>query len=126
MKKYSCKKLSLNHRMFETGRNLWRSSGPTPFIKQGHLELVSQDHVQMAVEYLQGGRFHHLSGQPVTVLSHLHSKKCFVMFRGNSCVSDCAPCLVTCHWAPLKRNHLCLLCTFPSGFYKIIAEPSLG
>ena len=29
------------------GRDLWRSSGPTPLLKQGHLEPVAQDHVQM-------------------------------------------------------------------------------
>ena len=44
----------LNHRMVEVGRDLWRSSGPNPLLKQGHLEPVAQDHVQMAFEYLQG------------------------------------------------------------------------
>ena len=33
------------HRMFEFGRDLWRSSGPIPLFKQDHLELVAQDHV---------------------------------------------------------------------------------
>ncbi|KAK4831098.1 hypothetical protein QYF61_015296, partial [Mycteria americana] len=44
----------MNHRMVEVGRGLWRSAGPTPLLKQGHLEPVAQDHFQMAFEYLQG------------------------------------------------------------------------
>ena len=65
------------HRKLEVGRDLWRSSGPTPLLKQGHLELAAQDHVQMASEYLQGWRLHPLPGQPVPVLGHPHSKILF-------------------------------------------------
>lgn len=36
-----------NHRMVEVGRDLYRSSGPNPLLKQGHLKPVAQDHVQM-------------------------------------------------------------------------------
>jgi len=39
-------------------------------LKQGHLELIAQDHVQVAFECLQGQRLHIISGQPVLVLSH--------------------------------------------------------
>jgi len=46
-------------------------------LKQGHLELISQDRVQMAFEYLQGGRPHNTFGQPVPVLGHPHSKEVF-------------------------------------------------
>ena len=63
--------------MVEAGRDLWRSSGPTPLLKQGHLGQVASDHVQIAFEYLQGWRLHNLSGQPVPVLGHPHSKKVF-------------------------------------------------
>lgn len=42
-----------------------------------------------------------------------NKKKCFLMFKGTSCVSVWAHCLV----APLRRAWLCLLCTLPSGFY---------
>jgi len=38
--------------MAEVGKDLWRSSGPTPLLKQGYLEPVAQDHVQMVLEYL--------------------------------------------------------------------------
>jgi len=40
--------------MVEAGRDLQTSSGTTPLLKQGHLKLGAQDHVQMAFEYLQG------------------------------------------------------------------------
>ena len=63
--------------MGETGGDLWRSSGPTPVLKQGHLEQVAQDCIQMAFQYLQGWRLHNLSGQPVPVLGHSPSKKVF-------------------------------------------------
>ena len=43
---------SQNHRMVEAERDLWRSSGPTLLLKQGHLEPAAQDHVQTAFEYL--------------------------------------------------------------------------
>ena len=49
---------SQNHRLVEVGRHLWRPSGPTPLLQQGHLELVTQNHVQTAFEYLQGWRIH--------------------------------------------------------------------
>lgn len=48
--------------MVEVGRDIWTSSLLT--LSQGQLELVAQDHVQMALEYLQGGELHNLSGQP--------------------------------------------------------------
>lgn len=35
-----------NHWMVEVVRDLWRSSGPPPLLKQGHLEEVAQDLVQ--------------------------------------------------------------------------------
>lgn len=41
--------------MFEVGTYFWRLSGPTPLLKQGHLEQVAQEHVQIALEVLQGG-----------------------------------------------------------------------
>ena len=86
---------SQNHRMAEVGRELWRSSGPIPLLEQGNLEPVAQDRVQMAFELLQERRLYNLSGQPVVVLSHPHSKKCFLMFRWTLlCVSLCSLPLV--------------------------------
>jgi len=61
--------------MVEVARHFWRSSVPTPLLRQCHLELVAWDHVQMAFEYLQGWRLHKLPGQPVPVLGDPHSEK---------------------------------------------------
>lgn len=43
---------SQNDRKVEGERGLWKSSDPTPLLKQGHLEVVAQDHVQIASKYL--------------------------------------------------------------------------
>lgn len=48
---------------------------PTPLIEQAYLAPVTQDHVQLGFEYLQGWRVHSLSRQPVPVLSHPDGKK---------------------------------------------------
>jgi len=71
-----------NHTTVKVGRELWRSSSPTPLLKQGHLQPVSQDHDQTAFEYLQGWRLHQLPGQPVPVLGHPHNEKLFPDVRG--------------------------------------------
>lgn len=60
---------SQSHRMAEGGRELFRSSGPTHSpLKQDHPEQFAQNHVQVALEDLQGeisyriiGRSHHRS-----------------------------------------------------------------
>jgi len=68
--------------MVEIGRNLWRSSGPTPRSKQCHLESVAEDCVQMAFESVQAWNLHNLPGQPVPVFSHLHkAEKCFTKLK---------------------------------------------
>lgn len=36
--------------------DLWRSPGPTPMLKQSHLEPIVQDYLQMTFEYLPGRR----------------------------------------------------------------------
>ncbi|XP_068793723.1 lebercilin isoform X2 [Struthio camelus] len=51
--------------------------GQPVLLKQSHLEHVAQDPVQTAFEDLQRRRLHHLSGQPVPVLCHPHSKEVF-------------------------------------------------
>jgi len=70
-----CLLLSQNHRMVGVGRDLWGSSRPTPMPKQGHLQQAAQDLVQAGLEYLQRGRIHNLSGQPVPVLHHPQSEE---------------------------------------------------
>jgi len=47
--------------MVGVGRDLWGSSSPMPLPKQGHLEQVAQDFMQMGFEYLQRRRIYNLS-----------------------------------------------------------------
>ncbi|KAK4828015.1 LOW QUALITY PROTEIN: hypothetical protein QYF61_022792 [Mycteria americana] len=53
--------------MLWTGRDLYRSSSPTPLQEQGHLQLdqVAQSPIQPDLEYLQGWGLHYLSVQPL-------------------------------------------------------------
>lgn len=64
--------LPLNHWGVEVGRNLWRSSGSSTLLQQGHLGPAAQDCVQMAsFEYLQGWKSYHLSGQTTRASAQL-------------------------------------------------------
>jgi len=74
---YSKLETTWNHVAVELGRDLWKSPGSTPLLKQDNLEPVSQDCVQRALQYLQGWRLHNLPEQLVPVLGHPHSKKVF-------------------------------------------------
>lgn len=78
------------------------SPGPPPLLKQGHLQLVSQDHVQPAFEYYQGWTCHNLCGQPGTVFSHSHSIKMVPDAQREAPVSQFVPtisCPITMqHW----------------------------
>lgn len=44
--------------MVEAVRDLWRPSAPTPLLKQGQLEQIALDHVQLSFGYVQGRRLH--------------------------------------------------------------------
>lgn len=83
--------------MVEAGRYLWRSSGPTTLLKQGHLQLTVQDHVQITFECLQRGRLQNFPGQPLPVLSYPQSEKLFLDIQNTFCVSTCASGPVTGH-----------------------------
>jgi len=61
--------------MVGVGRDLWGSPSSTSLPKQGHLDQVAQDLVQVGFEYLQRRRLHNLPGQPVPVLHHPQSKE---------------------------------------------------
>jgi len=52
-----------NHRIVGVGRDLWRSSSPTPLPKHVHPEQAAQDLIQAGFEYLQRRRLHNLSGE---------------------------------------------------------------
>jgi len=95
----TCKEtLTELHRTIAVGRHPWRSSGPTPLLKQGHLQLVAQDRVQRACEYLQGWRLQNPLGILCRCLVTLTVKKCFLMFPDRtSGVSVCTCCLFSCY-----------------------------
>ena len=82
-------------------------------LKQSHLELVVQDLVQMAFEYLQEWTLHNFSGNLYQCQSPLLQKCVSWCWRWTFHVSVCAHCLWSCHWAPLKRAWFCPLCTLP-------------
>jgi len=87
--------------MVQVGRQLYRQSCPTPVLKQGHLEPVVQDSVQLAFKYLQGWRLHNPSGQPLPLLSHPHSEKVFPDVQTEPSVFQAVPtasCYVTEHY----------------------------
>lgn len=60
------------HRMIEVGRDTLNSFFFRPLLKQGQLQHASKD-CWSTVEYLQGFKFHNLSG-PFPVLNPPHSK----------------------------------------------------
>lgn len=67
-----------NYRTVEVGSILWRSSGPTLLLKQGHLEPVAQDHDWVAFENPHGWRLYHQLGNlfhcTVILTQKKHSK----------------------------------------------------
>lgn len=75
---------------------------PPHQLKQGHLEIITLDHVEMAFEDPQEWRYHNLSGIPVAVPGHPHGEKHSLMFRQNV-LCFCANCLLSCHQTPLRK-----------------------
>lgn len=109
-------------------KDLQRSPGPTPLLKQSHPDLVFQDHVQTGFETSQRPWLHDLPGQPTLVLSHPHSEKVFTdvqettggehpMFRPVSVASFFVP------WVPVRKVWLCLPSTLPSCIYRHRWDP---
>lgn len=79
---------SQNHRVVE-GRDHHRSSSPISLLSQGHPEHITRDYVQMALEHLQGKRFHNFSSN-LFQCSVMLTVKFFLMFRKNFlCFSLC-------------------------------------
>jgi len=77
------RKIMQNHRLAEVGRDLWRSSCPTAFLKQGHQEPVAWDHVQMAFEDLREADSTISLGYLCQCSENFTVKKCFLMLRRN-------------------------------------------
>lgn len=67
--------MNKNDRMVGGGRDFWRSSCQTTHARQFYLEQVAQDYIQMGFKYLQRRTFLNVSGQPVPLFCHPHSKE---------------------------------------------------
>jgi len=94
-------RITQNHRMFGVGRDLWGSSSPTVLPKQGHLEQVAQDFVQVDFEYLQRRSLHNVPGQPVPVLCHSQDKEVLLCVQLELPVLQFVP-IATC---PVTGHH---------------------
>lgn len=95
-----------NHQIFWVKRGLCRSSSP----RQGHLEQVAQEGVQVGLECLQRGR-PHIPGQLFQCSATLHGKKLILVLRWNFLWFSSWPCSLSCHWAPPNQPVLCCECT---------------
>ena len=95
-----------NHRVVEVGRDLWRSSVPTPLLKQGHLEPVAQD----VSRWLLNISSNETLQPPWATCSDAQSTSQWRSVSWcsdrTSCISICAHVLWSCHWASLKRAWL--------------------
>jgi len=67
--------------MVEAIRHLWRSSSPIPLLKQGHLELLTQDSVQTFFNISKDGYSTIPLGNLCNFSVIATVKKCFSMLR---------------------------------------------
>ena len=67
---------SQNHRMVEVGKDLWRSSGPTPCSSRATQSQLPRTMFRRYLNIAKEGD-HNLLQQPVPGLSHPHSEKVF-------------------------------------------------
>lgn len=80
----------------------WRSNALTPLLKQGHLEWVVKDHVQMAFEYLQAVRLHKPFWATCVSVPPLLTVKVFPDVQEEPAVFQCVT--IVSHWTPLKKS----------------------
>lgn len=70
----------------------------TGVLNQMDLELVTQDHDQMAFEDLQEGRLHRASGHPVSVLRYPLSKHSFLSCTTELLAFQSVPIALVLSW----------------------------
>lgn len=96
-------------------RNFWRTPGPIPLFKHGHLEQATQDHFQSSLKYLQWWRFHTLFRHPLAVF-HNYLKKLksyfLVCLYMQFSIFQLMPtdCFFCCVWALFTEAWLHILC----------------
>lgn len=88
------------------------SRGPHSGLTRDSLCQVFQGHVHLNSEHLWGQRVHSLLKQPIPVADEIPSE---FFFGGISLILPCACCLLSYHYAVLRRSWLCLLYTLPLG-----------
>jgi len=102
--------LSQNHRTVRAGRDLWRSSGPAPLPKQGHLEQAAQGLAQAGFAYLRRRvdpfNIYKNAMVPLLLSTMVVSTVCQSLMGwegapGNKCLGDLAPYNAQrCSWLP--------------------------
>jgi len=118
-----------SHRITGVGRDVCGSSSPTRLPKQGHLEQVAQDLVQVGFKYLQRRRFHNPSVQPVPVLHQPQREEvltCVELELPMLQSVSVAPCPVFGHhWKESGPVLLTPTLEIFISFYKVPSQPSL-
>lgn len=98
---------SLNHRMTEVGRHLWRMPSQTPLLAAGQLKLAVQGCVWFSFEDLQEQRLHNFSGQHAPVLGHPCSKAACSYIKIEFLIFQCVCKKSSGCWAShQRRDHL--------------------
>lgn len=115
-------------------QNSWRWKGYLEIIyscsKQGHLQLMAQNHVVRIKPSPQSQRIHSLSRQPVPVFDHSHSKRFFLCLKVIYLISFCVLCLLSWHWTIFftSRNQAFIyfnkFSPEPSAFFFSLDDPS--
>ncbi|XP_074996859.1 uncharacterized protein LOC142078291 isoform X2 [Calonectris borealis] len=107
-------KRSQNHRMVEIGRDLWRSSCPTPCSSRATYGQLPRTMSRWLFN-IPRRETSPLWAACASAWSTSQWKKVFLMFREN--LLCCGHCLWSCHWAPLERASLHLVYALPSDFW---------
>lgn len=88
---HKAKALTASQNSWGVGGNLWRPPGPTPLLKQSHLEQAAQDCVQVVLKSSKEwdstaswGKLFHSSVYP-------HSKSVSLYSEGTTCVFSLCP-----------------------------------
>lgn len=125
-----------DHKVVGVARNLQRSSVWIPLLRQGQLELVAQDHIQLSYVFKDGDSGQTISmfymfpcdppGQTISMFEHLHNRHFFPILFYSYGILVCASWLF-CFWVLMRRVWLgCLhpsLCCVTNG--KVAVMPKI-
>jgi len=122
---------SQNHRMLQVGRDLWRSSGPSPGSSRATYSQLSKIPFRQFFNISTEGDSTSSVGSLYQCSVTLRVRKHFLTFRGNLLCFCLCPLPLTCHWAPLKSQMQQLsLCippsTLPKSSFPLISKMPAG